>query len=687
MKIKILLLSALFFCQFNFSYGQCNLTDATGCLCADGSADCDLLPDIQLSWYALQTYNGGPTEYPQTGAGVENGRLRVTGSTPNTGYGPFTVRGEDDHGLHMFVCGTDTFTAPASTTFVCPNGFPTPKQILWQRIYKKAGSAMQYTDRIAGAMTYEQNAMHVDDWGIMSLRLQDPNEPDPRKWSMVGIGHKQSFCLMDYGSCSTYNGHCRDDNTVFNQGTTLLNPSFPNWGLGNNYGCSSVEQGCSVGYTDIYNESLNGMWIDIPPGTCNGDYWIVYEIDPHDYFIESDETNNYTAIPFTLTLQNAPGTAAPIVITPDRNPVSCGNDSVTLTASAGTIYAWSNGATTQSIRVLSGTYSVTVTNYCGVATSSPMVVTSLMPPNPPIVADTLICTGYSATFNATGTNVVWYDLSNVQIGTGNTFTTPILTTTTQYRAVDQTIFSGTNTFGGKADSLGAGGYFSGNQWLIFNALKPLSIKSVKMFANGSGNRTIQLINSSGTLLQSGVFFLPNGESRVNLNFEVPQGNAYELHIAGTSNCWRNNGGVTYPYTITDTLSITGSNAGATYYYFFYDWEVEVGGGKCPSVPALVTATVDVCNGIDPTSDLSKNISVSPNPSSGIFNIEIIMPGSGEDVSINVTDLLGKTVYTKIAKNISGNYRTDIELTKAAKGIYYLNTEIGNRKYVKKIVKL
>ena len=77
-------------------------------------------------------------------------------------------------------------------------------------------------------------------------------------------------------------------------------------GLGSNYGCSAVEQGCSVGYTDIYSESLNGMFIDIPPGTCNGNYWIVYEIDPHNNFLEMDENNNYTLMPFTLTQQVTP---------------------------------------------------------------------------------------------------------------------------------------------------------------------------------------------------------------------------------------------------------------------------------------------------------------------------------------------------------------------------------------------
>ena len=40
---------------------------------------------------------------------------------------------------------------------------------------------------------------------------------------------------------------------------------FPNYGLGGgSYGCSPVSQGISSGYSDIYGEYLDGMWLDIP---------------------------------------------------------------------------------------------------------------------------------------------------------------------------------------------------------------------------------------------------------------------------------------------------------------------------------------------------------------------------------------------------------------------------------------
>ena len=100
MTLKLLL---LIFSVASYSWGQCNITDATDCECMEpGQTDCDLLPDIQASWYGILNYSDGPSEYPQTGAGDNNGRLRISVSTPNTGYGPLTVRGVDDNGYAYF---------------------------------------------------------------------------------------------------------------------------------------------------------------------------------------------------------------------------------------------------------------------------------------------------------------------------------------------------------------------------------------------------------------------------------------------------------------------------------------------------------------------------------------------------------------------------------------------------------
>jgi hypothetical protein len=56
-------------------------------------------------------------------------------------------------------------------------------------------------------------------------------------------------------------------------------------------------------HKDIYTEGTDGQWIDIPNGTCNGQYYIVSVTDPDNVFLESNEDNNWVVVPIFLTGQ------------------------------------------------------------------------------------------------------------------------------------------------------------------------------------------------------------------------------------------------------------------------------------------------------------------------------------------------------------------------------------------------
>ncbi len=686
---KLLLLGALL--APSIAQSQCTTTNATGCVCADGSSsDCDLLPDITISWFALETYMSGPTEYSQTGNGVNDGRLRVTGSTPNIGYGSFTVRGEDNAGTKYFVCGTDTTTFDPG---ICADG-NSPQQLLIQRIYHKNGNTMTYTDRWAGAMTYHptHGHNHVNDWAYMTLRLEDPTEPDPRNWPIVGNGAKLGFCLMDYGTCPYYDGHCRDVNTVNNQGTNLNTSGvFPNYGLGGGaYNCSPVEQGISVGYTDIYSEQLDGMWINVPPGTCNGDYWIVAEADRNNDFLESNEDNNYTAIPFTLTQQVASNPVANISSTLGSS--ICNGDNVTLTATTGLSYLWSNGATTQSITVSSaGTYTCGVTMYCGTPTASfNLSVDPIAGAPTSVSADQVICSGQSTTLSATGNSIHWFNSSMVEVGIGSTFTTPSLTGTTQFYAQDfSSVTPIADQVGPNDNTIGGGGILNDNtRYLIFDVAQPIIINSVKVFSTTTaGNRTIMVLDQGGNMVQGGTFFIDNtGEQIIPVNFSVPAGSDYEMRVTSTSvDLYRNNAGVTYPYVDgTGTVTITGSQAGAGFYYYFYDWQISVEGSQCPGPQAMITVNVDPCLGVDENIDMLSKMNIYPNPNDGLFTFSLDMPGTADFVLI-VTDILGKNIYSKSQERITGMYSENINLKGVDAGIYFATIQIEGKTYVKKVV--
>ena len=603
---KILLVFA-FFSLANGINAQCTTTNATSCVCADGSLNCLLYPDITASWKGIA--NGGWTEYPQTGAGTnyngqgpDDGRLRVTGSTPNIGHGSFTVRGQDANGKRAFICGSDTIYNVSSTgTFTCPNGNPNPKQMLVQRVYKKDGNVMSFVDSWRGSMTYHSahGHNHVDDWAVMTLRIQT-SDPNPLNWPIVGEGAKIGFCLMDYGQCgtstaSTYYGHCRDENTVYNQGNIMLNNNFPNWNLGGgSYNCSVVEQGISSGWTDVYGKHLDGMWINVPPNTCNGNYYIVMEVDKNNYFLEEREDNNYTAVPVTLTMQQPVNSGALPKITASGSNNLCSGTSMTLTATAGTSFLWNTGATTQSITVSQpGSYYCTVTNYCGTGTSEPFIVNNVTPSSP-AVADQSICSGQTSTITATATgNVRWFDEQGNLVNTGLTYTTPILNQNTTYFVENTDTYNDTLFAEPHTNGIGGGGYTNSAQYNIFNAHEALTIKSALVYSQSAGNLTIKLQNELGQDLQSTVVTVPAGMSRVNLNFPVAADSNLRLGVTAmtASGLYRNNNSATFPYNLNNSLSIIGSSAGASYFYYLYDWEILTQNGQCASAQVPVNVVV------------------------------------------------------------------------------------------------
>ncbi len=598
----VTLLAALLLASFGaWAQQPCTTTNASGCDCRDGSTDCDLLPDITISWDAVLSYLGGPEEFAQVGNGIDNGRLKISGSTPNVGYGSFTVRGSD-----WFVCGTDTFQSTGGTPPVCPGG-AAPRQLLRQRIYHKNAGRMTFRDRFAGAMTYHptHGHNHVDDWAVFTLRLRDSTQTDPRQWPIVGTGAKVGFCLMDYYSCSDGNarGHCRDENTTYQQGTALNSTAdFPNYGLGGGaYNCSPIEQGISSGWTDMYSKNLDGMWINVPANLCNGQYWIVIEVDPHNFFEEENELNNYTAVPYTLRRQTAAG-AGSAAITVTGNRAICPGGAVELTASPGWRYLWSNGDTTRTIRAsAAGTYTVTVDSYCGHNTSAPVTLTMApaAAPPPTAVAGDTVCAGASATLTAAGSATLqWLNSAGMVVGTGPAFTTPALPVSTTYFVRNAHIVVDTAHAAPATNAIGAGGYLGSTQGLVFNAETSFTLVSCLVYAQTAGPRTIELRNDYGLTIATRVVTIPVGAHRIVLNLPVPAGRGWRLlgiNNAGQAiNLYRNNAGVQFPYTVPGVVSITGSTANQNpedFYYFFYDWKIETTVSDCGATPVPVVAVV------------------------------------------------------------------------------------------------
>lgn len=252
----------------------------------------------------------------------------------------------------------------------------------------------------------------------------------------------------------------------------------------------------------------------------------------------------------------------------------------------------------------SGTYTVTLTatNCAGTDTEIKTSYINITVATPPTTtgATSTSCAPASLTLGASGTGTLaWYDAptGGTLVNTGTSYTTPVLSTTTTYYVQSQNAGAPQNV--GKPDNTGGGGYFTGStyHYLIFDAAQAFTLNSVRVYANTTGARTIQLRNSAGTVLQSATVTIPSGMSTVTLNFNVPAGTGLQLGTAGGTSCnlWRTNGSAVFPYSLSGIVDITGSSAGSPgYYYYFYNWEITT---DCNSARTPVTATISGIAGI------------------------------------------------------------------------------------------
>ena len=314
---------------------------------------------------------------------------------------------------------------------------------------------------------------------------------------------------------------------------------------------------------------------------------------------------------------------------------------------------------------INGTYDVTLiacnTYGCDSITKNGYVTVSK--PAGPMTINDSACTGDSATLYASATSggvLEWYDdsIAGTLQGTGVTYTTPPLGATTNYWV--QEVIDPPVVYGGPTDNtFGPGNNYNGDRHLNFDCFQASILKSVLVYANGAGNRTIELRNSGGAVLQSTTVNIPDGASRVTLDFNVPIGTDLQLGTpAGPQDLYRNSDNSSYPYTIGSYASITSSSPGGAaafnYYYFFYDWEMDV--ATCITERTKVSAFVQdvptvtasgsttICEGTGPVTLTASGTDITSYS---------WLPGGGSTSSINVNPSI-TTTYTVTANNACGS---------------------------------
>lgn len=384
----------------------------------------------------------------------------------------------------------------------------------------------------------------------------------------------------------------------------------------------------------------------------------------------------------------------------------CEGESVILEGPAGfSGYSWSNGATTQTAEITaSGSYTLTIDGVCEQFTSAPIQVDVLANPLPAANGASILNSG-SVTLTATaGNNVEWFDVptGGSPIATGNSYTTPTLTSNTTYYIQGSTFYPGDEYFTGQTNHSGTS-QFSGsnatNATTSFEVFDNCILASVKVYTDTPGERLIQVKDASNNVVSSALINIPNttalpgGSTRIDLNFNLTPG-VYTIGTDATTNNTNfgyvgprlrrsNGGGVSYPYVVPSLLSINTSSEGSGLFYYFYDWEVETGSLACVTdrVPVNVTVWSDVS--IDENGE--GIFSVYPNPSNGFINIKTAKELNG--ASVKVLDVTGKLVYAESAVNMGQGAVKTVDISNLAAGMYTLEiTENGTRSMLRIVIR-
>ena len=198
----------------------------------------------------------------------------------------------------------------------------------------------------------------------------------------------------------------------------------------------------------------------------------------------------------------------------------------------------------------------------------------------------------SVSLSATGGGTLdWFTApaGGTPVNTGNTYSTPLLNTTTTYYVESQAPGTTGNVGPVTTTAFGGGGFHNNTstQYLTFNVLQTCVLQTALVNSAAAGSRNIVLWDSAGTQIQTVPVVFPNGIGTITLNISLTPGS---YRIGGTGmNLWRNSTGGTYPFSLNGVIDITGSSAGATYFYYIYNWLVET--SPCVSPRTPVTATI------------------------------------------------------------------------------------------------
>ena len=279
------------------------------------------------------------------------------------------------------------------------------------------------------------------------------------------------------------------------------------------------------------------------------------------------------------------------------------------------------GATTSSYTTPTLTavhyYKVIIKNGAGAICSETVHTVSIN--NPALLTTTpgTRCGTGTVTLGATtvpGGTVSWYSAvtGGTFLGSGSSFTTPSINSTTDYYAAAG--------FGGQSgltipgdggwNHIGTGGAFQTttitSAYMILTVLSPITLATMDIYPSatmgsaftieartGSASGTMfRTYSGNTTVVNSGT---PSVAQTVNVNWELPVG-TYYIGFTTNPNTWRTSATMVFPWTLPGIASMD-FYLTPSYQYYFYNLKLNTG---CEGSRTAVTATVTPAPAITPT---------------------------------------------------------------------------------------
>ena len=417
--------------------------------------------------------------------------------------------------------------------------------------------------------------------------------------------------------------------------------------------------------------------------------------------ILADAAGGYTALVHDGSGCSSNTPMVEITVNPDETPTIdvegeltfCDGESVYLVASEAASYEWSNGATTAAIEIsMPGTYSVTTQGLCESFTSASVEVAVLTSEMPLFLSDEYAA-GDSVDITVSGSNVYWYETeeSMMPFANGNTARLPIINASALAYVENHENYPG--AFYNTGQFMHEGGAYSGNQYnggIIFDCFAPFVLRTVTVYTDTEGERRIQLENASGTVLQSTDVFVSEGESTIELNFDVEPGTELFLTTSSAFNqsnfgynsprFQRSDEGIDYDeYVVDGMVKLNSSNFGSDRYYYFYNWKVQEPSYNCVSERNLVG--IYILDTDEAFAD--QQLKIAPNPTTSIINIELPNQAA-TDYQLKVFSMDGQLLVQKGLARQLGTYQLSLDDMPA--GMYFVQLQDQNTIYAARLIK-